>query len=120
MGNLLLKLKVWSKVGLFAVLTLTAVLFVWKNSGREVQVWFFGDKSTSVMQLLVFTCLFSVIGTLLALTATRTLRQIRELRQVKKAQQDQRDLAEMKAKAGMLQTRPAESAEKPKTEDMKT
>lgn len=113
MGNLWLKIKVWTKVLLLAAVVTYAVLFIVNNSERTANPWFWFDRPpeasrTTVLRLVLFAFLAGVIGTLLVRTTFVTLRQIRESRERSRTERMQRELEEMKAKAAMLRTKPAE------------
>jgi uncharacterized integral membrane protein len=107
MGNLWLKIKIWTKIILAGLLVIFALLFLFNNHGEPVHIWLFKSINTSVLRLLFFTILFSVAGSFLIATAFRTLRQVRELKDRNRKTKDERDLAEMRAKAAMLQTKAA-------------
>ena len=114
MGNLWLKIRVWTKVGVFAFLLLYAIVFVSINYSRTAQVWlWFGHEPTApVLVLLFVTFLFGVIGTILVRTTLRTISQIKDLRSRTRTDKMERQMAAMQAKAGRLQTR----ADAPATE----
>jgi len=107
MGNLWLKIKIWTKSILVGALVIYALLFMLKNSGQSVNIWWwFGYGSqTSMLVLIVVTFLAGVIGTILVRTTLRTLRQIRDMRQQSRLDRVEREHADMKAKAAMLQSR---------------
>src|SRR5687768_5838704 len=101
MGNLWLKIKVWTKVLLFVLLVTYAVLFIMRNSERKAYPWFWFDRpaetsETTVLRLVLFAFLTGVVGTLLVRTTFVTLRQMREVRQRSRAGRMERELADMK------------------------
>jgi uncharacterized integral membrane protein len=109
MNNLWLKVKVWSKLVLFVLGAAYLLLFFLNNSGQSVRLWvFFGHEYPAIpLLLLVFvTFAVGVVIMLLIGTIRNTIRQVRELRQRGRAAKLERDMADMKAKAGRLQTRP--------------
>jgi uncharacterized integral membrane protein len=108
MGGLWLKIKIWTKVVLFALIALYVLLFFFNNAGKDVTLWFFINReyTVSVLLLVFLTFVIGVIGTLLVRTTLRTIRQIREVRVSERAVRLEREVADMKAKAAMLQTRP--------------
>lgn len=108
MGNFALKLWVWTKITVFVLLIIFALVFIYENKDREVVVWLWGDRHWTVLPVLFFSCLFSVVGTLLVRTTFRTIRQIQDLKARTHAEQMAKDLADMKAKAARLQTKPSE------------
>jgi hypothetical protein len=105
MGNVWLKIKIWTKGLLFAAVSIYALLFLYNNSGQEVTFWYwFGrnPKTTSLVMMGV-TLLAGVVGTILVRTTFTTIRQIRDLRQRTRLERLEREQADMKAKAAMLQ-----------------
>ena len=106
MGNLWLKIKVGTKIVLFALLSLAALIFVVENVNKPVTIWLWNDIETTLLRVLFVTALVSVVFTILIGTAFRTVRQIRELRARNRSFKLEQDLADMKAKAAMLQTKP--------------
>jgi hypothetical protein len=109
MGNLWLKIKIWTKSLLFAALAIYGLLFVYNNSGQKVTFWYWFGKNpeTTSIVMMGVTLLAGVLGTILVRTTFTTIRQIRELRQRNRIANLERETAEMKAKAAMLQTRTA-------------
>jgi hypothetical protein len=107
MGNFWLKLKVWTKSLLFAVVSIYALLFVYNNSGQEVTFWYWFGRNPKMNALVMMgvSLLAGVLVTILIRTTFTTIRQIRELRQRGRLERLEREAADMKAKAAMLQTR---------------
>lgn len=112
MGNLWLKVKVWSKVALFGALLFYVLLFIYNNSGEEVRFWWWFNRShqTSVFFLTAWAFFIGGILTLLVRTTWKTLRQFRDLRDRSRTERLEREMADMKAKAARLQTRAAGTA----------
>jgi uncharacterized integral membrane protein len=108
MSDLWLKIKVWSKIGIFALVTLYLLLFIFSNSGEVVNVWvWFGPKThPTLLELIIYLLLAGAMTTLLARMAISTVRQIKDMRYRNEAAQLSKDLADMKAKAEMLVTKP--------------
>jgi hypothetical protein len=109
-GNLWLKIKVWTKVLIFFALLLYAILFIYQNSTREVKPWFWfghGETTTSVLILGLCAFLAGVIGTIVTRTTFKTVRQIRQLKDRTRSDRLQREVEEMKMKAAKLRSRPA-------------
>ena len=102
-----LKIKVWTKVIIASMLVLYALLFVYNNSGKQVDFWWWFGKPTtaSVFTLSCVAFLSGVVGAILVRTTWKTYTQVRELQRRSRAQKLERDFAEMKSKAGMLKTR---------------
>jgi uncharacterized integral membrane protein len=113
MGSLWLKIKVWTKVVVFAFVTLYLLTFIFRNSDNPAKFWFWfwkPDLETSILYLVLFSFLAGVLLTLLVRTTWTTVRQIREVRQRARTEKLEREVADMKSKAAMLQTRPAAGA----------
>jgi len=109
MGNVWLKIKVWSKVAFVSALVIYALFFILKNSGQSVKFWFWFFKEpyeTSLLVLVFSTFLAGVIATILVRTSFKTVRQIRELQARNRSERMARDVEEMKEKASRLQTKP--------------
>jgi hypothetical protein len=110
MANVWLKIKVGTKIAIFAILSIATLVFVVQNINRPVKVWLWNEYDTTVLKLLFFTVLVSVIFTVLIATAFRTVRQIKELRSRSRAERLEEEIRDMKEKASMLQTRPSAGA----------
>lgn len=108
MGNLWVRIKVWTKVAFFAMLFLYIILFVISNSERPVKFWFWihHEADTTVLVLVLWAFVTGVVGTILIRTTFKTLRQIREMQERGRAEKMHRELQDMKAKAGMLRAKP--------------
>ena len=112
MNEIWLSIKSWTQRLILAALVIYAGVFVYKNSQQPVSFWYWYDhsRSTTVFILTAGAFAAGIIFTILLSTALKTLKQIRELRSRSRHEKMERDLEEMKAKAAMLQTRPAGSA----------
>lgn len=104
-----LKIKVWTKITIASLLAIYALIFFLKNTTQDITLWWWFNKTnnTSVFTLAFFAFVSGVIATILLRTTLTTAKQIREMRKRSISQKVQRDLAEMKIKAGLLQSRPA-------------
>src|SRR5438067_11454310 len=113
MGNIWLKIKVWTKVIIVSMLVLYGLLFVLKNSEKPVTFWFwFGRQyDTSLLVLVFFTFIAGIIAAVLVRTSFVTIRQIREIKARNRSERMARDVEEMKSKASRLQTKPLSSSE---------
>jgi uncharacterized integral membrane protein len=113
MGNLWLKIKIWSKIGSLSLLLIYLLIFVIANNGEAVKVWFwFGYRTdTTVLRLIAFMLASGIIGTLLVRTAFSTIRQVRDLRNRNRHLQMEKDMVNLRAKADMLQTKPQNPTE---------
>ena len=108
MGNIWLRIKVWTKVAVFAILFLYLILFVINNSEQPVKLWFWihHEADTTVLVLVLWAFVTGVVGTILIRTTFKTLRQIREMQERGRTEKMHRELKDMKTKAGMLRPRP--------------
>jgi len=113
MQNLWLKIKVWTKITVAAVIVIYLLIFVLKNGGRKAEFWFWfnHEYEGSLLSLVFFAFLIGGLVAILATTTLRTIRQIRELRARNRSDRLVAEVAEMKAKAAMLQTRPGSGAQ---------
>ena len=107
MTNLWLKIKIWTKFILFALLALYILVFILSNRTEEVSmwVWFGHSPKHSVLWYTFFAFVSGVIGTILTRTTLSTLSQIREVRSRGRQDKLEREISDMKAKAAMLQTK---------------
>jgi uncharacterized integral membrane protein len=107
MGSLWLKIKIWTKITAAALIALYLLIFVIKNNDQKATFWYWynGKYQGSLLALVLFAFLIGGLVTLLATTTLRTVRQVRELRARSRASKLQAEVADMKAKAAMLQTR---------------
>ena len=113
MGSLWLKFKVWTKLVLFALLSVYVLTFIWKNIDPRVDlwVWYFRPPITmSVLLLALVSFLIGVLGTILSRTTIKTLRQIREIQSRSRTERMEREMEDMRAKAAKLRSRPAADA----------
>ncbi len=106
MGDLWLKIKVWTKVTLFGMLLLYVLVFVVQNSASvEVWVWPNHKPKTSVLLLTLYAFASGVVLTILVRTTLKTLRQVRDLKSRGRTDRLEREMAEMKTKAAMLRAK---------------
>ena len=117
MGNLWLKIKVWTKIVVAALIAIYLLIFVLQNGSQKVTFWWwFGHQyEGSMLYLVFFTFLIGGLVAILATTTVRTIRQVKELRNRNRSQKLEREIAEMKTKAAMLQTKPFAGATSPLT-----
>jgi uncharacterized integral membrane protein len=108
MNEIWLSIKSWTQRLILAALVIYAGVFVYKNR-QPVSFWYWyhHSRSTTVFVLTAGAFAAGMIFMLLLSTALKTLRQIRDLRARGRNEKMERELADMKAKAAMLQTRPA-------------
>jgi len=107
MANLWLKIKIWTKVLLISAMVIYVILFTYKNAQEPVKFWYwFGhEPHTNLLLLVLCSFLAGVVGTVLARTTIRTLQQVSELQDRARSQRMDRDMADIRAKAAMLQTK---------------
>jgi lysylphosphatidylglycerol synthetase-like protein (DUF2156 family) len=118
MGNLWLKIKIWTKIGVLSLLVIYLMLFCFNNGNQPLSVWiWFGhdpDKhNTTVLQLILWMLVTGVVGTLLVRAAFSTIHQVRDLRDRNRSAQMEKDMTDLRAKATMLQTKPTNPPENP-------
>jgi uncharacterized integral membrane protein len=105
-----LKIKVWTKVVIFGIGALYALIFLVNNAGQEVHFWYWFGREPKLPALVVVVAAFvtGIIGTILIGTTFKTINQIRELQSRGRAVRLTREVEEMKAKAATLRTREAD------------
>ena len=123
MGNLWLKIRIWTKVVVISALVIYVILFTYNNAKEQVTLWYWFGHGPQTNLLLGVLCsvVAGVVGTILARTTVRTIRQVQDLQDRARSQKMDRDMAEIRAKAAMLQTKatpvasaaPVEAAEPP-------
>jgi uncharacterized integral membrane protein len=108
-SNLWLKIWIWTKLVITALLVLYVLVFVIVNSDHRAQFWYWPghEPETSILVLVFFSFGGGAAVALLLRTIIKTLRQIRGARERSRTVRLERDIEQMKAKASMLQTRPA-------------
>jgi uncharacterized integral membrane protein len=111
MGNLWLKIKVWTKITIFSVVLIYLAIFILENADKPVTmwIWFNQELSTTLLRLVPSLLVAGVVGTLLTRTVLKTVRQWRELQAKTRAAQLEKDIASIKARAAMLQTKPVQA-----------
>jgi len=114
MGNVWLKIKIWTKIIVFSLVAIYVGIFIFNNANKELTIWVWFTREevhTTALELILSVLLAGVVGTLLVRMAFRAIKQIRELKKRKASAQLHKDVAEMKAKAAMLQTKPETSVD---------
>ena len=117
MGNLWLKIKVWTKVIVFALVLIYVTLFIINNSENQAKLWIWigrgKEVNTSVLKLVAIAFFIGVLVAVLTRTTLRTIRQIQDLRGRQTAEREEREnraarqrLNDMETKASMLRARP--------------
>lgn len=115
MGNLWLKIKIWSKVAFVGAIVIYVLIFTAKNSTEPVKFWFWFNRTaeTSILLFALYAVLTGVVFTVLVSTTFKTVRQVRELRGKGRTDRLEREMADMKAKAAMLRPKPPAPATDP-------
>jgi|SRR5271154_3081066 len=85
MNDTWVKVKIWIKLCVIALVILFIGLFILENNSTRVDVWIFKVYRPTVLELLIAVFLFGVIVTLLAKPTYHTIRQIGQLRAKKVA-----------------------------------
>ena len=113
MNDVWLEIKAWTQRLILAALVIYAALYIYNNSGTPVKFWYWfnHEQSTTVFFLTSGAFVAGAIFVILLSTAIKTLRQLRALHSTSRQDKIERDLQEMKTKAAMLQTRPADGSE---------
>jgi uncharacterized integral membrane protein len=108
MTNVWLKVKVWTKLTVFAIVLLYLLAFVYKNSSQPVKFWYWYNSQwdTSLLYFTFFTFLAGVVVMFLGRTIYKTMGQFRELQRRNEQERRDRELRDLQTKAAMLQTRP--------------
>ena len=117
MKGYFLKAWLWLKSILLGAVVLYITLFVFNNNNKETKVWWWFNREPAVSLLsLIFTVLMmGVLVTLLVRTIVTTVRQIQETRARTRTMRLEREVAEMRAKAEMLQKRESVGGTAPAT-----
>jgi hypothetical protein len=103
------KFKLWLRVIVFGTMALYVLIVVTLNWGLVIEgklrLIFTEFDHPRVLVVLVVTAVASVIGWWLIRTIFKTVRQFQTVRERSRTSKLEREVADMKAKAGMLQTR---------------
>lgn len=112
------KIKFWMKAIAFAVVALFVGSFLLVNRNARVQpaLDFVVTKleAPSLLAVLFWTSVLSIFGWWLLRTLIKATRQWRKMQEKSRTAKLEKEVAEMKAKAGMLQTKETAAAAAPK------
>jgi len=101
------KIKLWTRVVVFGAMALYLLIVLTLNWGLVVEgklrLMFTEFDHPRVLVVLLVTAVISIFGWWLFRTIFKTLRQFRSLRERSRTTKLEKEVAEMKAKAGMLQ-----------------
>jgi hypothetical protein len=109
MENLWLKIKIWTKISIVSIVLVYLILFLFRNGDQPVTIWYmfrYEPFRTSALTVIVLAFFAGVVGTLIFRMAYRAIRQIKDLRAKSATAKMSKDVQDLKAKAGMLQTKP--------------
>ena len=108
MGKFWMKIWIWIKIIIFASLAIYVLAFAYFNHEYESNFWVWPHKTiiTSSLILAFWAFITGVVATLLIRTSFKTLRQIRDLQDRNRHEKMHRDVEDIKAKAGMLRSKP--------------
>ena len=83
------------------------LIFIIKNMGPDVTFWYWYNRTIQASMLFLIACAFiaGVIVTILTRMMYRTARQFTTMRNASRTEKLEREVADMKAKAAMLQTK---------------
>jgi hypothetical protein len=103
------KFKLWLRVIVFGTMALYVLIVVTLNwglvLGGKLQLIFAEFDRPRILVVLLVTSVLSVFGWWLFRTIFKTMRQFQTVRERSRTSKLEREVADMKAKAGMLQTR---------------
>jgi hypothetical protein len=112
MKGFFLRFWLWIKAIVLGAVILYLILFVAKNSDKSMRVWLWIGREPDVSLLGLISTLLAagVLLTLLIKTVFTTIRQLQEARAKARTARLEREVAEMRAKAEMLQKRDSAAA----------
>ena len=103
------KLKFYTRVTLFSIVALYVLIFVLKNYDvhldKKLNLIFAEYDKPNALLVLIFTAIFSIIAWWLFRTIFKTVRQFRTMQERARTARLEKEVAEMKAKAQMLQSK---------------
>lgn len=102
--------KFWAKITFFGVLGLVIIIVLsrnWDTVVPHVDLLFVNYTNPRLLVVLFFTGVLSIFGWWLFWTGFKTFRQVRDARVRSRTDRLEREMADVKAKAAMLQTKPA-------------
>jgi uncharacterized integral membrane protein len=109
MNNLWLKIKLWTKIAICSFVAIYLLVFIIKNTGPEITFWYWYNREIKASMLLLVSVSFltGILVAILARMMFKTARQISAMRNAARTEKLEREVADMKAKAAMLQTKTA-------------
>lgn len=106
-SDTLLKIRIWAKIILLVLVLVYTLLFVFFNQ-RDVVLWYFPFADRATVPVLVALIGAFILGAMLAVLirmVLKTVTQIRDSRDRGRTERLEREIADMRTKAGSLQTR---------------
>ena len=112
MNNLWDKIKLWTKITVCTIVSIYLLVFIIKNMGPDVTFWYWYGRTIQASMLFLIACAFiaGVVVSILTRMMFRTARQFSAMRTHARTEKLEREVADMKAKAAMLQTKSAPAA----------
>ncbi|HEY7120504.1 MAG TPA: hypothetical protein VH475_28225, partial [Tepidisphaeraceae bacterium] len=108
------KIKLWTRVIVFGAMALYVLIVVTLNWGLhidgELHLVFTRFDHPRVLLVLVVTAVLSIVGWWLFRAIFKTIRQFRTMRERSRTTKLEREIADMRAKAGMLQKKESTTA----------
>ena len=109
MNNTWLKIKVWTKVIVFAAIAIIVIMMLslnWNTTIPQIDFLFVKYTNPRLLLVLFLTSVFSIFGWWIFKTIFKTVRQFREVSRRTQLERIEREHSEMLAKAAKLQTKP--------------
>lgn len=106
-SDVLLKVRIWTKIILLALVVLYTLAFAFSNSDEDINVWLFFNREPRVNVLVALLGAF-VLGSLMTVLIRMvysTLGQFRASRERTRTHRLEREIADMRTKATTLRTR---------------
>jgi hypothetical protein len=108
------KLKLWTRAIIFGVLALYVLIILAVNwelrLDGTLQLMFIQFVKPRVLSVLLVTAVVSLIGWWLLRAVIKTVRQVQSVRERSRTAKLEKEVAEMRAKASMLQKKEAAAA----------
>ena len=105
-SDTLLKIRIWAKIILLAILVVYTLLFLFLNSDQTDLWLFFGTTiRTNVIVALLGAFLLGALTTIAVRMVLKTVQQMRLSRDRGRTDRLEREIADMRTKSARLQTR---------------
>lgn len=109
MNSTWLKIKVWTKISVFGIISLLIVVVLsrnWDTRVSHLDFLFVKYENPRLLLVLFLTSIFSIFGWWIFKTVFKTIRQLRDVRRRAHLERIEKEHADMLAKAAKLQTKP--------------